>query len=105
MKDYEILEQTFIDGGVYCLRSMTDKTTIFLCEPVVGGIGKLSQFSYKNGGLWQRTGTQYFLNDYELGSIRGYFLNRDNYDMLGRLQVNFVISDDGKFILKGDLEK
>ena len=28
MKDYEILEQKFIDGGIYCLKSMQDKTAI-----------------------------------------------------------------------------
>ena len=80
MKDYEILEQTFIDGGVYCLKSMPDKSAIFLCEPVIGGIGKLSQYTKEDNGLWKRTGTQYFLSDYEMGSLKGYFLNRENYD-------------------------
>lgn len=104
MKDYEILEQTFIDGGVYCLKSMSDKTVIFLCEPVLGGIGKLSQYKFTDNGLWSKTGVQYFLNDYNIDNIKGYFLNRGNYDMLGRLQLNYVLSEDGKFLLKGDID-
>lgn len=105
MKEYEILEQTFIDGGIYCLKSMPDKTAIFLCEPVIGGIGKLSQYVNDSKGLWKKTGTQYFLGDYELGDLKGFFLNRDNYDMLGRLDINYVISQDGNFILKGSLDE
>lgn len=104
MKEHEILEQTFIDGGIYCLKSMPDKSAIFLCEPVVGGIGKLSQYVFEEKGLWKRTGTQYFLNDYEATDLKGFFLNRENYDMLGRLDINYVISEDNKFILKGTLD-
>lgn len=104
MNESEILQTTYIDGGIYCLKTMPDRTVIFLCEPVLGDIGKLVQYEKDSKGLYKKTGVQYFLTDYEQGDLKGYFVNRDNYEMVGRLDINYVISEDGKYILKGTLD-
>jgi len=94
-----VLQDAFVDGGVYVLHNMPSNTNVFLCQSVSGGIGKLIQYSTDGNGrapdaVWEKTGVQYFLNSYDMGSIKSLFLNRENYDMLGLVGNNFFLSED-----------
>ena len=90
----------FIKDGVYKLNNSTEEF-IFICTPSANtSIGKLVQYKEENG-IYEKTGISYFLNTYQEGDIRSLFLNRDNYEMLGILGQNYVMSEDEEYILKG----
>ena len=90
----------FVKDGVYKLNNSTDEF-IFICLPSADtSIGKIIQYKY-NEGNYEKTGISYFLNSYQEGDIRSLFLNRDNYEMLGILGQNYVMSEDETKILKG----
>lgn len=103
----DVLQDAFVDGGVYVLQNMPSNKTVFLCQSVSGGIGKLIQYTTEENAkapnaIWEKTGVQYFLNSYDIDSIKSLFLNRENYDMLGLLGHNFYLSeDDGTYLMKG----
>ena len=100
----ESIEDYFIGGGVYKLNKMEEDNCIFLCVPACGThIAKLVMYETKNikTRTYQRTATSYFLNCYKQDDVKSLFLNRDNYEMIGRLGVNFCLSQDEKYILEG----
>ena len=89
----------FVRDGVYRLKG--NKDSIFICIPSAEtSIGKLVQYK-NNGKMYEKTGISYFLNCYQEDDIKSLFLNRDNYDMLGMIGNNFVISEDELYILEG----
>lgn len=73
--------------------------TIFVCKEVAGkNLGKLVQYKciYDNTSsniIYMRTGSDYFLADY-LNKTKNYFLDSDNYEVIGRLGVNYFPSID-----------
>lgn len=90
----------FIKDGVYKF-NLTNEDIIFVCVPSGGtSIGKLVQYE-NNGNMYEKTGITYFLNCFCDGDIKALFVNRSNYEMLGMLGHNYVMSDDDYFILKG----
>lgn len=90
----------FVRDGIYKF-NYTDEDIIFACVPSAGTtIGKLVQYEYKDG-IYEKTGITYFLNCYNEGDIKSLFLNRANYEILGMLGQNYVMSEDDKFIIKG----
>lgn len=98
-----VLQDAFVDGGVYVLHNMPSKNAVFLCQSVSGGIGKLIQYISEDEPpieLWERTGVQYFLNSYDIDSIKSLFLNRENYDMLGMLGCNYLLSEDDSYLMR-----
>lgn len=89
----------FVTDGVYKLNNSNDEF-IFVCETSNINTGKLIQ--YKNvGGVYERTDLCYFLHTYKEDDIKSLFLNRENYEILGMLGQNFVMSKDRKQVLKG----
>ena len=67
---------------------------IFVCVPCYGdAIGKIVQYK-KNGDMWEKTGNTFFLNFYFEGELKALFLNRDNYDVIGKIGVNSEFSQD-----------
>lgn len=94
------VEKFFVRDGIYKF-NYSDEDTIFACVASAGTtIGKLVQYQNKDG-IYEKTGITYFLNCYCEGDIKSLFLNRANYEMLGMLGQNYVISDDDNFILEG----
>ena len=90
----------FVKNGVYKLNNSTEEF-IFVCLPCSNcKLGKLSQYK-KVEEIYERTGINYFLNYYIEGDIKSLFLNRQNYEMLGMIGQNFVMSPDEQKILKG----
>lgn len=90
----------FVKDGVYKLNNSSDEF-IFICIPsAASSLGKLVQYKYEEG-IYEKTGISYFLNFYQEGDIKSLFLNRDNYEMIGILGQNFVMSEDEDKILKG----
>lgn len=82
----------FVKDGVYSLRDV--RGNLFVCtECYQGTIGKLVQYK-KDGNLYEKTGTSFFLNYFYEGDVKEIFLNRENYDMIGMIGVNFEISED-----------
>ncbi len=90
----------FVKNGVYKLNNCNEDF-IFICVPAAGNcMGKLVQYK-NNGNIYEKTGVNFFLNCYIEGDIKSLFLNRDNYEMLGLIGENFVLSEDEQQILKG----
>lgn len=89
----------FVKDGVYKLNNSSDEF-IFICIPSAASFGKLVQYKLEDG-IYEKTGISYFLNFYQEGDIKSLFLNRDNYEMIGVLGQNFVMSEDEDKILKG----
>ena len=89
----------FVKNGIYKLNN-TDDEFIFLCTSSSQSIGKLVQYKL-NGSLYEKTGVTYFLNSYHEGDVKSLFVCRENYDIIGMLGQNFVLSDNEQYILKG----
>lgn len=89
----------FVKNGIYKLNN-TDDEFIFLCTSSSQSIGKLVQYKL-NGSLYEKTGVNYFLNSYYEGDVKSLFVCRENYDIIGMLGQNFVLSDNEQYILKG----
>lgn len=91
----------FVQDGVYKMKSCEDY--IFICMSSANtSIGKLVQYKYdEDKKLYVQTGNTYFLNTYMENDIKTLFLKRENYDMVGLLGQNFVLSDDELYILEG----
>lgn len=90
----------FVKDGIYRLNNSSNEF-IFVCVPSPGlPVGKLVQYKEEDG-IYEKTGISYFLNCYQEGDIKSLFLNRDNYEMVGMLGQNYVMSDDEEQILKG----
>ena len=49
--------------------------------------------------MYEKTGVSYFLNSYNENDIKSIFLKRENYEMLGMIGQNFVMSDNEEFVL------
>lgn len=98
---YDEMMNCFVADGVYTLNMISDDDIIFVCTPSTGStIGKLVQYKW-NGNLYAKTGVSYFLNRYNSDDIKSVFLKRENYEIIGSLCQNFVMSDDEEYILKG----
>ena len=94
-----LIEDTFIEGGVYQLKSSFD--SVFLCESLSAHqIGKLVMYTKIDNKLYERTNTSYFLTSYNETDLKAIFANRSNYEMLGRIDFNFVMSTDTNYIIQ-----
>ena len=94
----DILNDTFIDLGVYQLKQ--DKDSIFLCKSVSGNsIGKLMMYNRVSERIFEKSSICYFLNSYTEGDIKELFINRKNYEMLGRVDHNFVLTPNDQYLL------
>lgn len=91
------LNKIFIDKGIYKLKDT--KKNIFLCESTSSTIGKIVLFEEVSAELFERTSIAYFLNIYKEGDLKELFVNRENYDMVGKVDDNYILSDDGRFLL------
>ena len=90
------LTKFFIDKGIYKLKTVSD--SIFLCEALTGNrIGKLVQYK-KEKNHWKRTNFAYFITTYSEDEVKSIFIVRENYDMLGRIDVNYVFRDNKQVI-------
>lgn len=88
----------FVKDGVYKLNNGSNEF-IFVCMPSTGTtIGKLVQYKL-NDTMYEKTGVSYFLNSYNENDIKSIFLKRENYEMLGMIGQNFVMSDNEEFVL------
>lgn len=95
------LNKIFVDRGIYQLKQFRDNSSVFLCEALQGNsIGKLVVYKETEPKLYERTDVSYFLNAYYAGDLKELFIKRDNYDMIGMLQSNYVLSEDKKYLLK-----
>lgn len=91
-----ILINSFVAGGIYTLKEFD--TGIFLCESVTPEIGKLTFFKEVEPKLFKRTLNSYFLNCYFEGDLKQLFVKRENYEMIGKLGTNYILSNDKKWI-------
>ena len=91
------LSKVFVDRGIYKLNSVSD--SIFLCEAIGANyIAKLVNYKQLLRDCWERTDTSYFITTYSENDIKSIFILRENYDMLGMIDNNFVFCDDRKYI-------
>lgn len=89
----------FVTNGVYIFKG--DYNSLFVCTPVgTELIGKLTQFKKNTDTLYERTCISYFLNCYRDDDIKSIFLDRQNYDMIGQIGINFEFSKDEKYLLR-----
>lgn len=90
----------FVKDGVYKFNNSEDDF-VFVCMPAMDSImGKLVQYR-NNGNIYEKTGVNFFLNCYIEGDIKSLFLNRENYEIIGMIGQNFVLSKDEQQLLKG----
>lgn len=86
------LLNVFVKDGVYALKDLRD--SLFVCVDChQGTIGKLVEYK-RDGTIYEKTGNSFFLNFYYEDDVKEIFLNRDNYDMIGLLGVNYEFSLD-----------
>ncbi len=91
------LNKIFVDGGIYKANKINDG--VFLCQAVEGNnIGKLTYYSELGKGCYTETKMTYFLNFFEIGDVKELFISRENYDMLGKLGINYQLEDN---VLRG----
>jgi len=94
------LNEYFVKNGVYKLNNYSEDS-IFICMSTAGDtIGKLVQFDLHDG-IYEKTNNTYFLNSYMENDIKSLFVKRENYEMLGMLEQNFVINEDETKVLRG----
>ena len=95
MKD-EIIDY-FVKDGVYKLKGIDDY--LFLCTSCNNSIGILVQYIYNNDiDTYEKTSVTYFLNFYTENDVKSLFLRRQNYEIEGMLNKNFMLSDDTSFL-------
>ena len=90
------LNKIFIDKGIYKLKDT--KNNIFLCESTSSTIGKIVLFEEVSKELFKRTNIAYFLNIFKEGDLKELFVNRENYDMVGKVDDNYILTDDKMFL-------
>ena len=91
---------SFICNGVYLFKDNRD--TVFVCLPCANDlIGKLVQYKKSTDTLYEKTNVAYFINYYIQGDIKSVFLNRNNYDIIGKVGNNFTLLDEGKYLVRG----
>ena len=88
-------DDVFIQDHIYALPILTH--TIFLCEDMMG-IGKLVKYDKVSKIEYMRSSIQYFLNTYISGDVKSIFLDIHNYELLGVLNKNYIISSDRQII-------
>ena len=89
----------FLKNGVYKLLSNND--SVFLCLPAATlVIGKLQQFKLIDDKKYEKTGNTYFLSSYKEDDVRSIFLNEENYEQVGLLDSNFILSEDGNVLIE-----
>jgi len=97
------LVNTFIEDGIYKLKNF--KESIFVCSSSSSDhIGKLTQY-IKDGNIYEKTNITYFLNCYLTDDLKELFLKRENYDMIGKIGVNFDYYDDKHYIMRKENER
>lgn len=87
----------FVEKGVYIIPNYKD---LFLCERVNNRIGKLVLYNKISKDIYERTQIQYFLNYYKENDIKELFLNAENYELMGIIDINFKLSADKKNLIK-----
>lgn len=92
------LNDLFIEGGVYKLKSVRDEN-ITICESL-SGIGKLTLYEFLGDNLYMKTSTQFFLNNYKEGDIKELFTQRENYDLVGILGNNYIKSNTNEYVIR-----
>ena len=91
----------FIAGGVYSFHG--DRVNLYVCLPCFENIiGKLVQYKKVNKAAWEKTNITYFLNSLPEDDIKSLFLDRENYEIEGRLELNYYLSDKQDFLIKGE---
>lgn len=92
-----LLQDTFIENGVYSIKNNEDDN-LFITEAMNNKtIGKLVMYENISSGIYHRTNTQYFINDYKEDDIKEIFLNRSRYEMRGILGTNYIKQKDFLF--------
>ena len=95
------LLDTFIENGVYSLKN-SEEDNLFITEAIGNKtIGKLVMYENVSLGIYYKTNTQYFINDYKEDDIKEVFLNRTRYDMRGILGTNYIKEKD--FLFESDV--
>lgn len=93
------LTTNFVDNGVYKLKNLPKD--IFLCSAVQGyGMGKLVRYENVGSKTYRETNMCYFISCYAEDDIKALFIDRNNYDMLGMLDKNYI--KRGKTITRKD---
>lgn len=93
------MDKYFKEKEVYMLPSMLD--SIFLCESCSGGyIGKIVKYDKVSTNIFERTNIQYFLNTYVPGDFKSFVLNRENYEIVGNIDINYKLSSDKTTLIK-----
>ncbi len=100
------MDPHFTPNEVYQLNSLTNDS-LFVCLPTaLNTMGKLLRFT-KIGtdgskALYKYSNISYFLNCYQKEDPKSFFLNRENYDIVGKLENNFLLQEktDGLFLTR-----
>lgn len=88
----------FVTNGVYVFKG--DYNSLFVCCPTSNLIGKLTKYEKNTNSMYEKTCISYFLNCYNENDIKSLFLNRKNYEMVGKIGNNFEFSKDNEYLLK-----
>lgn len=102
MSNYELLEY-FASDYVYSLKMGGDH--VFLCSTSASNtMGRLTRYNKvgctEKEIIYEKTGISYFLNYYPEDDIKALFVDRDNYDIIGKLQDNFELKDNKKYLVR-----
>ena len=89
----------FITNGVYVFKG--DYDSLFVCTPVSSNfIGKLTRYKKETDTMYSKTNISFFLNCYPEDDIKSLFLDRSNYEIIGKIDSNYKFSKDGNYLLK-----
>ena len=89
----------FVSNGIYLLKNHYD--CIFVCLTTRSGLGKLVQYRKQSETMYEKTTVSYLIKYYEEDDVQSVFVDRENYEMIGRIGLNFKFSDDERnYILR-----
>lgn len=102
MDNAELLEY-FAADYVYSFKMGGDY--VFLCSSSASNtMGKLIRYNKigctEEEIIYEKTGISYFLNWYQEDDIKGLFVDRDNYDIIGKLEDNFELKNNKKHLVR-----
>ena len=92
-----LLQEVFIEDGIYSVKDSKEDNLYIIEAMSSKAIGKLVMYKGISPGIYYRTNTQYFINDYKEDDIKEIFVNRSRYEMRGILGTNYIRQKDFLF--------
>ena len=95
------LNNLFIDEGVYKLKA--GGASLFVCKGINEKyIGKLEEYekASERNVIYEKTGNSYFLNGCQTNDLKAFLTNRQNYEMVGKINNNYYLSCNDEYLVK-----